>query len=156
MAVERFPVEGGHIMMFARAVGDPHPAYHGAITGTPAIAPPTFVWAADHYDPDSAVRPKPDEPWPGSGATPSGAPAADGAGLGLHAEQRYEYHRPVREGDVLSAVDRPGRTWRKEGRRGGALTFTETITEYRDQRGEPVVTATMVTVTTSTTVGAGG
>ncbi|MFD2351163.1 hypothetical protein ACFSTC_20270 [Nonomuraea ferruginea] len=61
-------------MMFARAVGDPHPAYHGAITGTPAIAPPTFVWAADHYDPDSAVRPKPDEPWLGSGATPSGAP----------------------------------------------------------------------------------
>jgi hypothetical protein len=153
MAVERFPVEGGHIMMFARAVGDPNPAYHGALTGAEAIAPPTFVWAADHYDPDSAVRPRPGEPWLGSGAAPSGAPGAGGAGLGLHAEQRYEYHRPVRQGDVLSAVDRPGRTWRKEGRRGGTLTFTERITEYRDQRGELVVTATMVTVTTSANVG---
>lgn len=156
MAVERFPVEGGHIMMFARAIGADAPAYYGALTGARSIAPPTFVWAADHFDPDSRVRPKPGEPWYGSGATPSGAPLPDGAGLGLHAEQRYEYHRPVREGDVLSAVSRPGRTWRKEGRRGGTLTFTETITEYRDKTGEPVVTATMVTVTTSRTVGADG
>jgi acyl dehydratase len=28
MAVERFPVEYGHIVMFARAVGDPNPVYH--------------------------------------------------------------------------------------------------------------------------------
>ena len=27
MAVERFPVEAGHIMLFARAIGDPNPAY---------------------------------------------------------------------------------------------------------------------------------
>jgi hypothetical protein len=154
MAVERFPVEGGHIMMFARAIGDSDPAYHGALTGTPSVAPPTFVWAAEHYDPDSPVRPRPDEPWIGSGSEPSGDPGSGMAG-GLHAEQRYEYHRPVREGDVLSAVDRPGRTWRKTGRRGGELTFTERHTEYRDQHGEPVVTATMVTVTTSHPIGAG-
>ena len=30
MAVERFPVEAGHIMLFARAIGDPNPAYYGA------------------------------------------------------------------------------------------------------------------------------
>ncbi|MET7999549.1 FAS1-like dehydratase domain-containing protein [Nonomuraea glycinis] len=155
MTVERFPVEGGHIMMFARAIGDPNPAFHGALTGTPAIAPPTFVWAADHYDPDSAVRPKPDEPWIGSGGEPSGAPIDDPGGLGLHAEQRYEYHRPVREGDVLSTVTRPGRTWEKAGRRGGTLTFAEELTEYRDQDGALVVTATMVMVTTSKSVGAG-
>jgi hypothetical protein len=147
MTVERFPVEGGHIMMFARAIGDADPAFHGALTGTPAIAPPTFVWAADHYDPDSAVRPKPGEPWIGSGGAP--------ADLGLHAEQRYEYHRPVREGDVLSAVKRPGRTWEKAGRRGGTLTFSEELTDYRDQDGALVVTATMVMVRTSKSVGAG-
>ena len=28
MAVDRFPVEGSHIMMFARAVGDPNKIYH--------------------------------------------------------------------------------------------------------------------------------
>jgi len=154
MTVERFPVEGGHIMMFARAIGDLDPAYHGAMTGAPAIAPPTFVWAADHYDPDSAVRPKPGEPWVGSGSTPSGTGGPEPSDLGLHAEQRFEYHRPVREGDVLSAVDRPGRIWTKEGRRGGVLTFAERVTEYRDQDGEPVVTSTLVTVRTARPVGA--
>ena len=28
MAVDRFPVEYSHIMMFARSVGDPNPIYH--------------------------------------------------------------------------------------------------------------------------------
>ena len=27
MAVERFPVEAGHILMFARSIGDPNPIY---------------------------------------------------------------------------------------------------------------------------------
>ena len=34
----------------------------------------------------------------------------DGGG-GLHAEQHYVYHRPVRAGDVLSASVREGRRW---------------------------------------------
>jgi len=28
MSVDRFPVEAGHIMLFARSVGDPNPVYH--------------------------------------------------------------------------------------------------------------------------------
>ena len=28
MAVDRFPVEAGHVMMFARAIGDPNPVYY--------------------------------------------------------------------------------------------------------------------------------
>lgn len=153
MAVARFPVEGGHIMMFARAIGDPNPAYHGALTGTPSVAPPTFVWAAEHFDPDSAVRPRPDVPWMGSGSSDTGVPDSVAQG-GLHAEQRYDFHRPVREGDILSAVSRTGRTWTKQGRRGGLLTFTQTITEYRDQHGELVVTAVMLGVETEKSVGA--
>ena len=27
MAADRFPIEAGHGMMFARAIGDPNPAY---------------------------------------------------------------------------------------------------------------------------------
>jgi len=30
MAVDRFPVEASHIMMFARAIGDPNPAFSDA------------------------------------------------------------------------------------------------------------------------------
>ena len=66
-------------------------------------------------------------------------------GGGLHAEQHYVYHRPVRVGDVLSSSVREGRTWQKSGR-SGVLTFVESITEYVDERGESVVTATSVGV----------
>ena len=30
MTIERFPVEAGHIMLFARAIGDDNPVYYGA------------------------------------------------------------------------------------------------------------------------------
>jgi N-terminal half of MaoC dehydratase len=168
MTVERFPIEEGHILMFARAIGDPNPLYtdRDAAASSEAggiIAPPTFVQASAQFDPDYILRPKDGRPWFGSGATASGIAGhgrgdsgggggggGGGRGLssGLHAEQRYEYHRPLRAGDVLSATTHPGRTWEKQGRRGGTLRFGESITEYRDQNGALVVTATSVGVTT--------
>ena len=157
MAVERFPVEAGHIMMFARAIGDPNPVYAdpGYAAGTEVggiIAPPTFVQASAQFDPDYILRPKFGQPWFGSGRESTGVkpdPAAGGGrgGGGLHAEQHYEYHRTLREGDVLSATARQGETWEKEGR-SGKLVFSESITEYRDQHGELVVTARSVGVRT--------
>ena len=66
---------------------------------------------------------------------------------GLHAEQHFEYHRHIGPGDVLSATTRRGDQWEKEGR-SGKLVFSETITEYRDQNGELVITATGVGVRT--------
>jgi N-terminal half of MaoC dehydratase len=152
MSADRFPVEAGHIMMYARATGDQNPAYYGALTGAPAAVPPTFVWAASQFDPDLPPRPRPGEPWLGSGRTASGVPQSAIRG-GLHAEQRFEYHCPVHEGDVLSVTERAGRTWRKSGRRGGELEFTEKITEYRNQHGELAVVATTVTVHTENVIG---
>lgn len=160
MAVERFPVEAGHILMFANAIGDPNPVYSddevARSRGLPGvIAPPTFVQASAHFDPDYILRPKIGEPWFGSGREPTGAsPGAAGGrgaggGTGLHAEQHYEYARPLVAGDVLTATVRPGKTWQKEGRRAGTMTFSEMITEYRDQKGELVVTARSVGVMTS-------
>jgi len=166
MAAERFPVESGHVMMFARAVGDPNPIYadpdYAATTEVGhVIAPPTFVQASAQFDPDYPLRPKFGQRWFGSGApagaspperSGSGSGSGGGSGTGLHAEQHYEYHRHVRPGDVLSAVTREGRSWEREGRRGGTLSFRESITEYRDQNGELVVTARGVGVRTSRTV----
>lgn len=151
MTASRFPVEAGHIMMFARATGETDPAYYGALSGAPAAVPPTFTWAASQFDPDAPLRPRPGEPWLGSGAAASGtaAPGDPGApGGGLHAEQRFEYHAPVREGDVLSASERPGRSWVRQGRRGGELRFSEHVTEFRNQRGELAVTSVTVAVHT--------
>lgn len=167
MAVERFPVEAGHILMFARAIGDPNPVYSDEEQARETevgvvIAPPTFVQASAHFDPDYPLRPKIGEPWFGSGHEPTGASRGandeqdegGGGGTGLHAEQHFEYHRPVRAGDVLSATTRPGDTWEKQGR-SGRLLFSEHVTEYRDADGELVVTARSVGVRTERPVDPG-
>lgn len=148
-----FPVEATHIMMFARAVGDPNPVYcdaeaagRGETGGI--IAPPTFPQAVAQFDPDYHLRPKPGQPWFGSAKGPSGIAGKPASSGGLHAEQHFEYHRQLRPGDVLSVEVRPGKTWEKESKRAGRLTFRERIAEYRDQNGELVVTARSVGVTT--------
>jgi acyl dehydratase len=162
LAVQKFPVEAGHIMMFARAIGDANPIYYDedyAKTTEPGsiIAPPTFIQASDQFDPDYPLRPQTGQPWFGSGKEPTGMkPDAVGA-IGslanvLHAEQHYEYHRPIRPGDVLKATVRPGRTWEKEGRRSGKLVFFEMIVEFRDQAETLVVTSRIVGVRTERVV----
>ena len=155
MAVDKFPIEAGHIMLFARSIGDKNPIYYDedyAKTTEPGctIAPPTFVQASAQFDPDYFLRPKIGEPWIGSGKNPTGMtqPSEGGVGRGLHAEQHYEYHRQLKVGDVLKAETKPGKKWEKEGRRAGKLVFTESITEYRDQKGELVITARSVGVVT--------
>lgn len=68
---------------------------------------------------------------------------------GLHPEQSFEYHQPMRAGMTLTTTSRDAATWEKEGRRGGMLVFSEKITDYHDaETGELVVTARMVGVTT--------
>jgi hypothetical protein len=158
--IKRFPVEAGHILLFARAIGDTNPAYEGAMSGAEAVpAPPTFVQASAQFDPDYFLRPKPGEPWFGSGKEATGAKkgggtggSGGGGGGGLHAEQHYTYHRPLRAGEVLTGTARPGETWEKQGRRGGKLVFNDFIMEYRDQAGELVVTARGVGVRTEKVV----
>ena len=164
MPVKKFPVEASHILMFARSVGDANEIYadeDAAKKTEPGsiIAPPTFVQASAQFDPTYGLRPKIGGYWHGSGkasitrppAPPEGAarPAGGGGGGGgLHAEQHYEYHRHIKPGDVLTAETKPGKTWEKEGRRSGKLVFSESVTEYRDQKGELVITARSVGVRT--------
>ena len=158
MAIEKFPVEASHVMMFARSVGDGNKIYHdedyakssdqGAI-----IAPPTFAQSSAQFDPDYALRPKIGDEWFGSAKGPTGITkkkedSGGGNGGGLHAEQHYVYHRTLKVGDVLTAEAKPGKSWEKEGRRGGKLMFSESVTEYHDQNGELVITATGVGVRT--------
>ncbi len=138
MAARRFPVEAGHVLAFARALG-------AADAGLPIageVAPPTFTIASAQFDPDYPLRPRPGVPWHGSGG--DAGLVTEGAG-GLHAEQHFVYHRPVRVGDVLTGASRPGQEWEKDGR-SGRLRFREQITEFRDEAGELVVTARSVSV----------
>ena len=165
MAVDKFPVEAGHIMMFARSVGDDNQIYYDedyakSTECEAVVAPPTFVQASAQFDPDYFLRPKVGEPWFGSGGNPTGVVresggGGGGGGGGLHAEQRYVYHRHPRVGDVLTATTKPGNKWERQSRRAGTLKFSETVTEYRDQNGELVVTATGVGVQTERPVDQG-
>ncbi|HKC49849.1 MAG TPA: MaoC family dehydratase N-terminal domain-containing protein [Myxococcota bacterium] len=160
MAIKRFPIEASHILMFARAVNDPNPIYSDAEHARKSevggiIAPPTFTQSSAQFDPDYFLRPKIGQPWFGSGKEPTGAVRrpSEGRGTGaaaggLHAEQHFEYHRPLLAGDVLTAETKPGKTWEREGKRGGKLHFSESVTEYRNQRGELMVTARGVGVRT--------
>ncbi len=129
--------------MFARAIGDTNPDLEHT-------APPTFLIASAHADPDYPLRPTPGEKWYGSGreATGYGPDDVDPAAGVLYAEQHFDYTRPVRVGDVLTATVRPGRTWEKVGRRGGRLAFFEELTDFRDACGEVVVTTRLVGVRT--------
>ena len=158
MAADKFPIESGHIMMFARSVGDDNQIYYSEEYAKKTevghiIAPPTFVQSSAQFDPDYFLRPKVGKPWFGSGKNPTGivrepSSGGGGGGGGLHAEQHYEYHRQLKVGDVLSATNKPGKAWERDSPRAGKLKFSESITEYRDQSGELVITARSVGVQT--------
>ena len=86
MAVEKFPVEAGHIMMFARAIGDVNKIYHDEEYASTTevgsvIAPPTFVQASAQFDPNYFLRPKVGgDGWFGSGKEPTGVKKEAGGG----------------------------------------------------------------------------
>jgi|TARA_B100000676_G_scaffold255284_1_gene262048 hypothetical protein len=138
-----FPVEASHIMMFSRSIGDFSADYDAN-----AAAPPTYAQSVAQFNPDYFLRMKDDEPWFGSGKNPSGIEGKPASSGGLHAEQHFEYERPIRPGDVLTVTTRDGNTWERESKRAGKLMFSERITEYRDQNGDLVCTARSVGVKT--------
>jgi hypothetical protein len=140
-----FPVEATHIMMFRRSIGD----YSVPDTGLEdAAAPPSFPRAVAQFDPDYFLRLKPGEDWFGSGKNPSGVDGKPSSPGGLHAEQHFEFERPVRPGDVLYVMQKEGKSWEKESKRAGKLKFQERIAEYRDADGKLVCTGRAVSVTT--------
>ncbi|MEM6110554.1 MaoC family dehydratase N-terminal domain-containing protein [Mycobacterium sp. 050272] len=141
-----FDVEPGHVLAFARAVGDERLAHDVPAPGTPA--PLTFPAASVQFDPVHM-----------RGLRPSGAldlkPSTPGGSV-LHAEQEFEYFAPVRVGDRLVVAEYEGASWRKQSRRAGALTFHEIIRDYRNAAGELVLRSRMVLVDTEFAVSEGG
>jgi acyl-coenzyme A thioesterase PaaI-like protein len=70
----------------------------------------------------------------------------------LHGEQRFEYFKPLRPGMKLTVTTKPGKTWSKEGKKGGTMKFSESVSEFRDENGELVVVATGVGIVTEKAV----
>jgi acyl dehydratase len=159
VSISRFPVEAGHVLTFARSLGDTSAVYSDkefAASGLGGVAaPPTFVQASAQFDPDYPLRPQPGQRWWGSPqpsdvAEPAQDGQADETSSVLHAEQTFDFVRPVRVGDVLTATQSTGKSWEKHGRKGGRMLFSELITEYYDAAGELVVRSTAVSVQTDT------
>ncbi len=165
----RFPVDRTSIMLFASALGETNRVYYdeeyakGTAVGG-VIAPPTFSIASAHWNPNYFLRgvrriPEPTPQLAVPASKPSGEEKKRGGGGAnltrvLHGEQRFEYHRLVVPGMVLTATTRPGKSWEKQGRRGGQMRFSEAITEYRDETSELIVTETSVGIVTGQVVGA--
>ena len=156
-----FPIEAGHIMAFARSLGDDNPRYFrdassDAVDASPTIAPPTFAQASVRFLPKVPSIDRADESVAISNTRESeGESIAVVEGNQLHAEQHFEYRRPVVAGEVLRVTTRDGDTWQKEGRRGGTLTFKESFTEFVDADGDVVVLSRSVAVWPSRVVDAG-
>lgn len=153
-----FTLEAGHIAMFARAIGDPSPVYESVESARERgflapLAPPTFVEASAHVDPESVVRPLPGRPWFGSSGVATGVPEIDGqSGTTFHAETHLTYTRHPHAGEVLTVRRRDGASWEKTGSRGGQLSFHEFYIDYSDEAGTTVVVDRTVAVTTENNV----
>jgi hypothetical protein len=158
-----FFVDRTAILTFAAAVGETNPIYWDAehAKSTPlgdVVAPPTFGIASAHWNPNYGLRGA--RKIPRSGVPrrefPRSEPKASGETQSLarvlHGEQRFEYHKTLQPGMKLVVTTRPGKAWEKEGKKGGKLKFSETISEYRDDAGDLVLVATSVGVLTEKAV----
>jgi acyl dehydratase len=156
----RFPVDRSAILNFAGALGETNPIYwdeeHARATPLGGvIAPPTFAAASALWNPRAGfrgVRRVPVPP-PTAAADPArGEGRSANIARVLHGEMRFEYHQPIRPGTTLTVTQRPGKSWQKEGRRGGMMRFSEMIQEFRDERGELVLTSISVGIVTEKAV----
>ena len=132
-------IERGKIREFARAIKDDDPLYFDeayAAQAAGGIMPPiTFLQTVAHWD-DGRGRPR---------------PPFDPKRV-LHGEQEFEFLRPIFAGDVLTAVTRISDLYEKAGKRGGAMTFAVSETEFTNQRGEVVARARQVGIETGQVV----
>ena len=131
-----FEVGREHIRQFADAIGDPNPIYRDRAAAQAAghpdvVAPPTFLTVLGfRFGGDSPVTD------PALGLNYA---------LVVHGEQKFELHRPVRAGDVLSGVSRVA-----DIRAAGRNELMTMVTEVTDVAGERVATTTSTLVSRGT------
>ncbi|MFQ5933521.1 MAG: MaoC family dehydratase N-terminal domain-containing protein [Dehalococcoidia bacterium] len=118
-------VEKGHIKRFAEAIDDPNPLYtdEAEARKTPyggIIAPPTFTRAFFARGEDDSLT-------------------AEGTDTRvLDAGSEWEYHHPIKTGDVIFATSKIADIYQKEGRLG-TMTFLVSEATYKNQLGQVVL-----------------
>ena len=134
-AGEPIEVTRNDIRRFATAIGDTNPAYHDreaarALGHPDVIAPPTFLITASTggggggfiHDPELGLN----------------------YALVVHGEQKFDFTRPVRAGDLLRTVTRIADI--RDAGRNELMTLVSEVTS----NGEPVATVTNTIVSRGT------
>jgi acyl dehydratase len=121
-----FEVEHDRVVQFADAIGDSSPVFRDVAAARQAgfdeqIAPPTFVTVMQIMT---------------SGQVVLDQELGLNYALVVHGEQEYEWRRPVRVGDVLSAVPKIADIYSR-----GPNEFLVIESEIADASGETVVVA---------------
>ncbi len=129
-------VEHGKIREYAEAIRDGNPLYRDeeAARRSPfggIIAPPTFArnfwWEGTVVQDDLGFDPR----------------------YRIHGEQEFEYHQPVKAGDVLTGQVKVVDVYEKAGKRGGKMTFAVVETTYANAKGETVLVARRTLIETT-------
>lgn len=128
----RVVIEEGKVREFARATDSSHPDH--LRDGDP-VSPLTYLISSVFWQDESSSV------WAGIERDYSRI---------LHGEQAFTFHKPPpRAGDVLTGQQRIADVYTKEGKRGGAMEFTEVVTEFRDPDGELVVEMSSTSIVTT-------
>lgn len=135
VTVEDLRIEAGKVEEFARAVHDDNPVHRDEEAAAAAglfgiVAPLTFTRTAwfPRYRPDHL-----------EGGPRRGFDLGFDRGRTVHGEQAYEFDRPVVVGDVLTGTTTLTDVYRKEGVRGGSMTFAVLETDFHDESGDRVI-----------------
>jgi hypothetical protein len=124
------PVERGKIREFARATMSVAPEYDSPV----APIPPTFLTTVSFWSPP--------------GESVFSKVKLDLRRL-LHGGQEYTFHGPPPvAGTELTVQTRVEEIYEKEGKRGGAMTFVVTVSEFRDPSGALVAEARSTAIET--------
>jgi len=134
----QFPVEAAQIALFVRAAG-------GAdvdISDTALAAPPTFVQSGAQFDPEWPFRPRPGQPWLGSGREPTGFPSVFAHGM-LTMAMTAQALTDWLGGDHLT---RYGLRFKKQVWPGDRLSVTAEVEDVRtDDSGQRLAEVTVTT-----------
>jgi acyl dehydratase len=132
-------IEAGKIREFAKSIKDRNPLYYDETVAQAEIGgvmpPPTFLVTLAHWD-EGEGRPS----------------VQMDLRRVLHGEQEFEFFKPVRAGDLLTAVTKVADVFEKTGGRGGTMTFVVMDTEFTNQKGEKVALSRSTTIETGQVV----
>lgn len=131
----RMTVEAGKVREFALATRSSDPEHLGA----DPVSPPTFLQSSTWWQgPENS-------PWQGI--------ARDYSRL-LHGAQEMEFFgEPPSAGSELEGLARIDKTYEKAGKRGGTMTFTDVVIDFREvATGRLVATSRNTSIETSKVV----